>query len=234
MNLLKQAGYVIGPLAIIMRDNPTCALTGHRICNDCQKSCVFQKQEPVDVPQIETRILKDVLDLPWGIEIYDLFTKWNPLIKDDYILQPYNGYKVMVMGMGPAGITLAHYLLMQGCAVTGMDGLKIEELDSTLINNPIRSFSDICDDLGERQVLGFGGVAEYGITSRWNKNYLKIVYISLMRKKYFNLIGSVRFGGTVTINDAWSLGFDHVAVAVGAGLPKELKLPGSSAKESCK
>ena len=55
------------------------AATGHRICNDCMKSCIFQKQEPVDIPQVETRTLKDVLELPWGFEIYSLLTRWNPL-----------------------------------------------------------------------------------------------------------------------------------------------------------
>jgi NADPH-dependent glutamate synthase beta subunit-like oxidoreductase/NAD(P)H-flavin reductase len=230
MNLLKKYGYSIAPLVMIMRDNPTCALTGHRICNDCQKSCIFQKQEPVDVPQIETRILKDVLSLPWGVEIYDLFTKWNPLLPSNYLLPKFNGRKVLVMGMGPAGITLSHYLLMQGCAVTGMDGLKIEELPDTLLHNPIRDFSSLNDNLAKRTTLGFGGVAEYGITARWNKNYLKLAYISLLRKKYFSILGSVRFGGTITISDAWDLGFDHVSIAVGAGLPKEINLPGSLAK----
>ncbi len=56
-----------------------CAGTGHRICNDCMKSCIFQKQDPVDIPQVETRTLKDVLELPWGFEIYSLLTRWNPL-----------------------------------------------------------------------------------------------------------------------------------------------------------
>jgi len=42
------------------------AATGHRICNDCMKSCIYQKQDPVDIPQSETRILKDVLELPWA------------------------------------------------------------------------------------------------------------------------------------------------------------------------
>ncbi len=43
------------------------------------KSCIFQKQDPVDIPQVETRSLKDVLELPWGFEIYGLLTRWNPL-----------------------------------------------------------------------------------------------------------------------------------------------------------
>ena len=43
------------------------------------KSCIYQKQDPVDIPQAETRTLKDVLELPWGFEIYSLLTRWNPL-----------------------------------------------------------------------------------------------------------------------------------------------------------
>ncbi len=43
-----------------------CPGTGHRICNDCMKACVFQKQEPVNIPQIETAVLTDVLDAPVG------------------------------------------------------------------------------------------------------------------------------------------------------------------------
>ena len=43
------------------------------------KACIYQKQEPVDIPQVETRTLKDVLALPWGFEIYSLLTRWNPL-----------------------------------------------------------------------------------------------------------------------------------------------------------
>ena len=64
---------------MVMVDNPMCPATGHRICNDCMKACIYQKQDPVNIPQIETRVLTDVLDLPWGVEIYDLFTRWNPL-----------------------------------------------------------------------------------------------------------------------------------------------------------
>ena len=37
-------------LIVTMIDNPLCAITGHRICNDCMQSCIFQKQEPVDTP----------------------------------------------------------------------------------------------------------------------------------------------------------------------------------------
>ena len=83
-----------GALALIAIDNPMVAATGHRICNDCMKACIYQKQEPVDIPQIETRTLKDVLGLPWGFEIYSLLTRWNPLNLRRPIPRPATGRTV--------------------------------------------------------------------------------------------------------------------------------------------
>jgi hypothetical protein len=75
---LRTEGWALGALAIICVDNPLVAATGHRICNDCMKSCIYQKQEPVDIPQSETRVLKDVLACP-GVSRSILLTRWNPL-----------------------------------------------------------------------------------------------------------------------------------------------------------
>lgn len=229
MNFLKKDGFTLASLAMVMIDNPMCPATGHRICNDCMKSCIYQKQEPVNIPQIETRVLTDVLDLPWGVEIYDLLTRWNPLRQKQWVMKPYNGLKVMIAGMGPAGFTLAHHLLLEGFAVVGFDGLKIEPLPQKYIEQPIYRYDDLKEALNERLMAGFGGVAEYGITVRWDKNFLKLIYLSLMRRPYFQVFGGVRFGGTITIEDAWKLGFDHFVVAVGAGLPKALSIPHSLA-----
>ena len=77
-HMVKARGEPLAALGIIAVDNPLAAATGHRICNDCMKSCIYQKQQPVDIPQAETRTLKDVLELPWGFEIYSLLTRWNP------------------------------------------------------------------------------------------------------------------------------------------------------------
>ena len=219
---VEATGKTIGALAIIMIDNPLCAGTGHRICNDCMKSCIFQKQDPVNIPQVETGILTDVLNLPWGFEIYSLLTRWNPLnISRQYPVN-YNGKKILVAGMGPAGYTLSHYLLNEGFGVVGIDGLKIEPILSEYIGEnclPIKIFDSIKSKLSERIHLGFGGVSEYGITVRWDKNFLTVIYINLMRNKYFKLYDGVRFGGTISIDDAWEYGFDHIAMATGAGKP---------------
>src|SRR5439155_1006097 len=128
MHALRKAGDPIGALALVAVDNPMCPGTGHRICNDCMKSCIYQKQEPVNIPQIETGVLTDVLE-------------------------------------------------------------------------------------------GFGGVSEYGITVRWDKNFLTLLHLTLARRRGLKMYGGVRFGGTVPIEDAWSYGFDHVAIAAGAGRP---------------
>ncbi|MCD8573672.1 MAG: hypothetical protein LRY30_00605 [Gammaproteobacteria bacterium] len=131
MHLLKRDGWTIGALAMVMLDNPMCPATGHRICNDCMKACIYQKQTPVNIPQIETRVLSDVLALPWGVEVYDLLTKWNPLRQEQWIMRPYNGKKIMIAGMGPAGFTLAHHLLQEGCAVVGFIHWKARRMRPT-------------------------------------------------------------------------------------------------------
>jgi NADPH-dependent glutamate synthase beta subunit-like oxidoreductase/NAD(P)H-flavin reductase len=240
MHVAKQNGNAIAALALITIDNPMCAATGHRICNDCMKSCIYQKQDPVDIPQAETRSLKDVLDLPWGFEIYSLLTRWNPLNFNRPTPLKATGYKVLVVGLGPAGFTLAHHLLNDGHTVVSIDGLKIEPLPAELSGvtplgervpfQPIRDVRDIYESLDERTMAGFGGVAEYGITVRWNKNFLKVIRILLERRREFSMFGGVRFGGTLTLDGAFELGFDHVALCMGAGRPTVIPMKNGLAR----
>jgi NADPH-dependent glutamate synthase beta subunit-like oxidoreductase/NAD(P)H-flavin reductase len=237
---LKSQGQFISALAVIVIDNPTVAVTGHRICNDCMKACIYQKQEPVNIPQAETRTLKDVLELPWGFEIYSLLTRWNPLNLCRPLPLPASGHKVLVAGMGPAGFTLAHYLMNDGHAVAGVDGLKIEPLPEKFSGvrtdgarvpfEPIRDVSTLYESLDDRVMAGFGGVAEYGITVRWDKNFLKIARLLLERRAEFAMFGGVRFGGTLDVEDAMQLGFDHVALCMGAGRPTMLDIPNGLAR----
>ena len=103
---LRAEGCPVGALAMICVDNPMAAATGHRICNDCMKSCIYQKQDPVDIPQSETRLLKDVLALPWGFEIYSLLTRWNPLNLRRPVPAARSGKRVLVVGQGARRIHL--------------------------------------------------------------------------------------------------------------------------------
>ena len=66
MHAMRQAGELVAAMALITVDNPMCPGTGHRICNDCMKACIFQKQEPVNIPQVETRVLTETLGAPVG------------------------------------------------------------------------------------------------------------------------------------------------------------------------
>ena len=240
MHEVKKDGHIVGALAIAVVDNPMLAATGHRICNDCMKSCIFQKQDPVDIPQAETRILKDVLELPWGFEIYSLLTRWNPLDLGRPVPRKSSGYKVLVVGLGPAGFTLAHHLLNEGHAVVAVDGAKIEPLDAEFSGvtpsgarvpfRAIRDVNELYEPLDDRVMAGFGGVAEYGITVRWNKNFLKLIRLLLERRPGFAMFGGVRFGGTITAQSAYEIGFDHIALCAGAGRPTVLGIPNGLAR----
>jgi NADPH-dependent glutamate synthase beta subunit-like oxidoreductase/NAD(P)H-flavin reductase len=232
-HMVKARGQPIGALAVIAVDNPLAAATGHRICNDCMKACIYQKQDPVDIPQAETRTLKDVLELPWGFEIYSLLTRWNPLD----LRRPYpraaSGRRVLVVGLGPAGFSIAHHLMNDGHTVVGIDGLKIEPLQAVLSGvdalgnrvafRPVRDVKELIEPLDSRVMAGFGGVAEYGITVRWDKNFLKMIRLLLERRRQFAMFGGVRFGGTLTIDEAFADGFDHIALCAGAGRPTVLE-----------
>ena len=225
MHLLRREGDSIGALALICIDNPMCPGTGHRICNDCMKGCIFQNQDAVDIPQAETGVLTDVLQMPWGFEIWSFLTRWNPLNRSRPYALPYNGRNVLVVGAGPAGYTLAHHLVNDGFGVVAIDGLKIEPLPAELVGTddvpprPVRIAGELFRRLDERPLTGFGGVSEYGITVRWDKNFLDLLYLNLARRRTFRIIGGVRFGGTITTEQAVELGFDHIAIAAGAGKP---------------
>jgi hypothetical protein len=121
MNVVKGQGNPIGALAVVTIDNPMAAGTGHRICNDCMKSCTPSEAGPVDIPQVETRALKDVLDLPWGFEIYSLLTRWIPEFQS-------SGTEGTLRLQGVSGgtrsrqFTVAHHLMNDGHTVWASTG----------------------------------------------------------------------------------------------------------------
>lgn len=233
---LKRDGYTLGALAMIMLDNPLLPATGHRICNDCMKSCIYQKQEAVNIPEIETRILTDVLAWRWGFELYFLLTQWNPLNRARPYRLPYNGRNTLCVGAGPAGFNLAHHLLQEGFGVVVVDGLKIEPLPSEWydasgrLTRPVECVDSLYQALDERVSSGFGGVAEYGITVRWDKNFLTLIRLVMERQSTFRIYGGIRFGGTITLEDVPALGFDHLTLATGAGRPTVLQMRNNMAR----
>ena len=61
-------------------------------------------------------------------------------------------------------------------------------------------------------------------------HFLKLIRLLVERRSAFAMFGGVRFGGTVTLDNAWALGFDHVALAMGAGKPTTLNIPNGLAR----
>lgn len=232
MNQVAARGYLIGALGIITLDNPLALITGAHICNECKEACLFQKQDGVDVPRIETQILRQVLALPFGFEIYSLLTRWRPLAGRQIIPDIENGRKVLVAGMGPAGCMMAHLLINRGYTVVGIDGLTASPLPQSLIGINGQGFTLIkeCDCVlnprHEREGRGFGGVLDYGITARWDKSFLTLLRVLLERRgAAFTFLSGVRFGGALDEKRCQQLGFDHIALCMGAGSPKKSGLP---------
>ena len=182
MHTLRAAGHVLGAFATIAIDNPMMAATGHRICNDCMKACIYQKQEPVDIPQAETTVLKDVLALPWGFEIYALLTRWNPL--DIRRPLPAAGQRAQGADRRPRPGRLHAGASSDERRPHGRRGRRAEDRAARLrsCTLPVRDAETLFENLDDRVMAGFGGVAEYGITVRWNKNYLKLVRLLLERR----------------------------------------------------
>lgn len=212
MNYLYAKGHIIAALAITMIDNPLVAATGHRVCNDCMKSCIFQKQEPVDIPCIESDMLQDVLKLPYGAEIYYLFTRWNPL--DNFVANPGSENKALIAGLGPSGFALSYYLLREGNEVLAIDAMDIKPLPDQFFE-PIANWKKLA---GQYSPQGFGGVSEYGITDRWDKNNLMLIRMILERFEGFQILGKTKLGKDLKLEDACQF-YDHTALCLGAGSP---------------
>ncbi|KJV81673.1 pyridine nucleotide-disulfide oxidoreductase family protein [Rickettsia hoogstraalii str. RCCE3] len=229
MNYVKAQGFNLSALAIIVIDNPMVAATGHRICNDCSKACIYQKQDPVNIPLIESNILEETLKLPYGLEIYLLLTRWNPLNIYAPLPQESTNYNILVTGLGPAGFSLSYYLLRSGHNVTAIDGLKIIPLPFN-VHKPIKFWHEYKNLSSERMPRGFGGVAEYGITVRWDKNNLDILRLILERNNNFKYYDGVALDFNITNEQAFDLGFDHIAFCIGAGQPKVLDIENFEAK----
>ncbi|MCP8352080.1 FAD-dependent oxidoreductase [Candidatus Synchoanobacter obligatus] len=219
MHVLRKKKSIIASLAMTMIDNPLCILTGDRICNDCMAACIYQKFDPVDTPSVESNTLSMVLSLPYGAEIYLLLARWNPLQQKDYMLTHKFGGNAAVIGMGPAGAAMSYYLLRKGAQVFAFDGLPIRA-EKGDISSPIKDFYPWAKAFMEGVPLGLGGVMDYGVTARWDKRLLALLWVLLYRFPRFSMQGNTRFGGALTLTRLQELGFSQVVLATGAGLPQ--------------
>ena len=170
----------------IREDNVLPAVTG-RVCpqeNQCEGACVLgKKMDSVAIGYIE-RFVADFEQETGQVGLPNL--------------APPTGKKVAIIGSGPAGLSCAGDMAINGHEVTVFEALH-----------------------------EIGGVLIYGIPEfRLPKSIVK-KEVDNMRKMGIKFETNVVVGKTVTIDELLNEeGFDTVFIATGAGLPKFLEIPG--------
>jgi NADPH-dependent glutamate synthase beta subunit-like oxidoreductase len=205
MICLKQDNYHIGALMCAIIDNPLLPLTGEKICNDCQKSCILHNHSGIDIPLIESRILQNIIDLQNGREVYLMLAKFSKFIFTEKYLS-FKGKNAFLAGAGPANLSLAYYLLQNDVNVVMVDNLN-------------EGFNEDKDSLEGRNCSGIGGVLEYGVTARWNKKNIDLAK-ELLLDLGLRFIGGVKFGSQITSKNIIDYGFDLISIGLGCGMPK--------------
>ena len=180
------AGDFAEAAAVIAQDSSLPAICG-RVCpqeTQCEGSCILGiKGEPVAIGKLE-RFVAD-----WNRE--------NGGFKPE--TAPANGYKVAVIGSGPAGLACAYDLAKLGYDVTIFEAL----------HRP-------------------GGVLEYGIPEfRLPKDKIVAAEIADVKALGVKIETNVIVGRTVTIDSLMDEeGFSAVFIGSGAGLPRFMNIPG--------
>jgi glutamate synthase (NADPH/NADH) small chain len=180
------AGEFAEAASVIAQDSSLPAICG-RVCpqeTQCEGSCILGiKSEPVAIGKLE-RFVAD-----WSRE--------NGGVKPENA--PSNGYKVAVIGSGPAGLACASDLAKLGYEVTIFEAL----------HRP-------------------GGVLEYGIPEfRLPKDKVVAAEIAAVKSLGVTIETNVIAGRTVTIDRLLDEeGFSAVFIGSGAGLPRFMNIPG--------
>jgi len=110
-----------------------------------------------------------------------------------------NGYKVAVIGSGPAGLSAAGDLAKYGCKVTVFEALH-----------------------------EIGGVLKYGIPEFRLPNSVVDVEINNLKNMGVTFIKNFIVGNTASIQDLREEGFNAFFVSSGAGLPNFMQIPGEN------
>lgn len=184
---LAASGRYTEALELIKKENPLPAVCG-RICpHGCETECTRGEiDEPIAIDDIK-RFVADQ-DMNHNV-------RYIPKKMHDY------GKKIAVVGAGPAGISCAYYLAIDGYKVT------VFEKESKL-----------------------GGMLTLGIPSfRLEKNVVE-AEIDVLRELGVEFKTSTEIGKDKTINDLRKEGFEAFYVAIGAQNGRSLGIEGEDAK----
>jgi len=183
---LAAEGDFAGAIAKIKEKNALPAVCG-RVCpqeSQCEKYCTLgKKHDPVGIGRVE-RFCAD-WELSTGVNVPETAAP--------------TGFRVAVVGSGPAGLTCAADLAKQGHKVTIFEALHVA-----------------------------GGVLMYGIPEfRLPKAVVQGEVENLKKLGVTIDVNSV-VGKFATVDELMEEGFDAVFIGTGAGLPYFMKIPGEN------
>ena len=186
ISLIAEGKY-LDAAAKIKEDNMLPAICG-RVCpqeEQCEVKCVVgKKNEPVAIGRLE-RFVADYERIKAGLK--------KPSIK------PKTGYKVAIIGSGPAGLSCAADLIQMGHDVTVFEALH--ELGGVLIY----------------------GIPEFRLPKEIVKTEIDVLKDAGVEFKTNSVIGF-----TDTLDELLQNGYDAAFIAVGAGLPYFLNIAGEN------
>ncbi|MFZ5433146.1 MAG: NADPH-dependent glutamate synthase [Calditrichota bacterium] len=180
-------GDFLGAARTIRSTNSLPAVCG-RVCpqaEQCEALCIEGiKHEPVAIGNLE-RFVADWELANNKVEIPEI--------------PPATGYKIAVVGSGPAGLTVAGDLAKMGHDVTVFEAL----------HRP-------------------SGVLAYGIPEFRLPRLIVNSEIDYIKRLGVKFVYDVVIGFTVTVDELFEQGFHAVFIGTGAGLPRMMKVPGEN------
>ncbi len=174
-------------LELIKHENPFPAVCG-RICpRKCESACTRGNvDDPVAIDDIKKFIAEQ--DLKKDV-------RYIPQVRHQY------GKKIAVVGAGPAGLSCAYYLALDGYKVTVFEKQK-----------------------------ALGGMLTFGIPSfRLEKDVVN-AEIDILKELGVTFKTCIEVGKDVQLNELRAEGFEAFYLAIGAQIGKKLKIEGENAK----
>ncbi len=184
---LASQGRYTEALELIKHENPFPAVCG-RICpKKCESACTRRGiDDPVAIDEIKKFIAEQDLNMDH---------RYVPKVRHDY------GKKIAIIGAGPAGLSCAFYLALDGYKVTVFEKQK-----------------------------ALGGMLTLGIPSfRLGKDVVN-AEIDILKELGVEFKTGVEVGKDVTLNDLRGQGFEAFYLAIGAQLGRKLGIEGENAE----
>jgi len=182
---LLREGKFMEAVRLDRTSNPLMSCTG-RVCaweSQCQGACVLGlKGDPINIGAIE-RWLGD-------------YANEHPEL-EDYDVPPSNGLKVAVIGAGPAGLTVAHFLAWKGYEVTVFEAWHVA-----------------------------GGVMAYGIPEYVLPQHVIDAEVERIKNYGVKILTNVHVGRDVTIEELFERGYDAIFIGIGANQARKMGVPG--------